>query len=70
MTRYMMMEHDRLAADIVALDERLAKTKPAPGLRARSVHSFLSQLRRHKREMLKDLDSRIAEEGSASSKMN
>lgn len=61
MTRYMQLEHSRLQADIEALDQRLATTKRGPGLRTRSVNSFLSQLRRHKREMLKDLDVKLAD---------
>lgn len=60
MTRYMQMEHTRLQADIADLDVRLAHTSPGPGLKSRSVSSFLSQLRRYKREMLKDLDYRLA----------
>lgn len=60
MTRYMILEHDRLASDIEALDARLAHVTRGPGLKARSVCSFLGQLRRHKREMLKDLDRRLA----------
>lgn len=60
MTRYMQLEHTRLQADIEALDQRLATTSRGPGLRTRSVNSFLSQLRRHKREMLKDLDVKLA----------
>ncbi len=65
MNRYLILEHDRLAADIAALETRLAGSKPGPGLRTRSVRSFLSALRRHKREMLKDLDQRIEEQGLA-----
>ena len=64
MNRYMIVEHGRLQADIADLDLRLARTRPGPGLRARSVRSFLSQLRRHKREMLKDLDQRLAQASS------
>lgn len=64
MTRYMQLEHTRLQADIEALDARLATTKRGPGLRTRSVNSFLSQLRRHKREMLKDLDVKLAADGA------
>jgi hypothetical protein len=64
MTRYMQLEHTRLQADIEALDQRLATTKRGPGLRTRSVNSFLSQLRRHKREMLKDLDVKLAANGA------
>ncbi len=60
MNRYMQLEHNRLEADIADLDARLAHTKRGPGLRSRSVRSFLAQLRRHKREMLKDLDQRLA----------
>lgn len=60
MTRYMLLEHDRLNSDIQALDVRLAGATCAPGLRARSVRSFLAQLRRHKRDMLKDLDRRLS----------
>ena len=60
MNRYMQLEHTRLQADIEALDERIASAKRGPGLRTRSVNSFLSQLRRHKREMLKDLDIKLA----------
>ena len=55
MHRYMLLEHDRLASDIAALDAQLASAKCGPGLKTRSVHSFLAQLRRHKREMLRDL---------------
>jgi len=61
MNGYMILEHGRLQADIAALDLRLAGTRRAPGLKARSVRSFLSQLRRYKREMLKDLDYRLAD---------
>ena len=61
MNRYMILEHGRLQADIADLDLRLANIRPAPGLKARSVLSFLSQLRRHKREMLKDLDLRLTD---------
>jgi hypothetical protein len=60
MNRYMILEHGRLEADIASLDQRLAGTRRATGLKARSVQSFLSQLRRHKREMLKELDRRLA----------
>jgi len=60
MTRYMILEHDRLASDIKALDARLAHVARGPGLKTRSVCSFLAQLRRHKGEMLKDLDRRLA----------
>ena len=65
MNRYMMLEHGRLQADIAELDVRLASTHRGPGLKARSVCSFLSQLRRHKREMLKDLDHRLSDEANA-----
>ena len=61
MTRYMQLEHTRLQADIEALDERIATTQRGPGLRTRSVNSFLSALRRHKRDMLKDLDLKLGE---------
>ena len=61
MTRYMILEHDRLEADIADLDARLAGSTTGPGLKARSVRSFLSELRRHKHGMLKDLDHRLAE---------
>ena len=61
MNRYLLLEHGRLKADIADLDQRLASTRPAPGLKARSVVSFLSQLRRHKREMLKELDLRLTD---------
>ena len=61
MNQYMILEQGRLQAEISELDVRLAGTRPAPGLKARSVLSFLSQLRRHKREMLKDLDQRLAD---------
>ncbi len=61
MNRYMILEHGRLQADIAELDQRLASTGRGPGLKARSVLSFLSQLRRHKREMLKDLDIRLTD---------
>lgn len=60
MTRYMILEQDRLASDIKALDARLAHVSRGPGLKKRSVCSFLDQLRRHKRDMLKDLDRRLA----------
>lgn len=63
MTRYMLLEQNRLASDIQALDARLECVTRGPGLKARSVRSFLAQLRRHKRDMLKDLDQRLA--GSA-----
>ena len=65
MTRYKQMEQTRLKADIDALDQRLATAKRGPGLRTRSVNSFLSQLRRHKREMLKDIDIELAHEAGA-----
>lgn len=64
MTRYMILEHDRLQADIADLDARLATSKAGPGLKTRSVRSFLSELRRHKHGMLKDLDHRIAASGT------
>ena len=64
MNRYMLLEHGRLQADIAQLDQRLAGRGRATGLRARSVLSFLSQLRRHKREMLKELDRRLASEST------
>jgi len=60
MTRYMLLEQTRLATDIQALDARLAGVTRGPGLKARSVRSFLAQLRRHKRDMLKDLDQRLS----------
>ncbi|MFT5172291.1 MAG: hypothetical protein ACI8W7_000455 [Gammaproteobacteria bacterium] len=60
MNRYMILEHGRLQADIASLDQRLAGTRRVTGLKARSVVSFLSQLRRHKSEMLKELDRRLA----------
>jgi hypothetical protein len=60
MNRYMILEHGRLEADIATLDQRLAGTRRAPGLKVRSVLSFLSQLRRHKGEMLKELDRALA----------
>ena len=63
MTRYMLLEHDRLQADIADLDARLARIQPGPGLKARSVCSFLCELARHKRGMLKDLDHRLAKDG-------
>ena len=65
MNRYMILEHGRLQADIADLDLRLASIHPEPGLKARSVLSFLSQLRRHKSEMLKDLDLRLTDTGVA-----
>lgn len=65
MNRYMIVEHGRLQADIAELDSRLASTHRGPGLKARSVASFLSQLRRHKHEMLKDLDLRLTDAGTA-----
>ena len=61
MDRYMILEHGRLQADIAELDVRLASTGRGPGLKSRSVRSFLAQLRRHKREMLKDLDHRLTD---------
>ena len=65
MTRYMQLVYVRLEADIADLETRIASSKRGPGLRARSVRSFLSQLRRHKREMLRDLDLRLAESSAA-----
>ena len=64
MNRYMILEHDRLQADIADLDARLTGCTTGPGLKARSVRSFLSELRRHKHGMLKDLDHRLAETAS------
>jgi len=64
MTRYMLLEHDRLAADIADLEARLERAQRGPGLRTRSVRSFLSELSRHKRGMLKDLNQRIAQTGA------
>ena len=61
MERYMILEQGRLQADIAELDVRLASTGSGPGLKSRSVHSFLAQLRRHKREMLKDIDHRLTD---------
>ena len=61
MNRYMILEHGRLQADIADLDRRLSVTRRGPGLKTRSVRSFLSQLRRHKRELLKDLDHRLTD---------
>ena len=61
MNRYMILEHGRLQADIADLDQRLSVTRSGPGLKTRSVRSFLSQLRRHKRELLKDLDLRLTD---------
>jgi hypothetical protein len=61
----MQLEYDRLQADIAELEARITHSKRGPGLRARSVRSFLSQLSRHKREMLRDLDLRLAESGVA-----
>lgn len=61
MDRYMILEHGRLQADIAELGVRLASTGSGPGLKSRSVRSFLAQLRRHKREMLKDLDLRLTD---------
>ncbi|MCB1739568.1 MAG: hypothetical protein KDK91_04310 [Gammaproteobacteria bacterium] len=60
MNMLLVSEHNRLTADLEKLDERLANTKRGYGLRSRSVHSFLSQLRKHKREMLKTVDQQMA----------
>ena len=59
MNRYVIAEQQRLEADLADLESRLARSKKGPGLRTRSVRSFLSALRRHKREMLRDLDLRL-----------
>ena len=64
MNNYLHLEVRRLEAEITDLDTRLAGSKCGPGLRTRSVHTFLSALRRHKREMLKDLDHRIRQQGA------
>ena len=61
MNMLLTQEHTRLKTDLAKLEERLAHTQRGYGLRSRSVHSFLSQLRRHKRELLKDVDQQIAE---------
>ena len=61
MNRYIITEQGRLQSDIAELDQRLAGTRQGPGLKKRSVRSFLSQLRRHKSEMLKDIDLRLAD---------
>ena len=45
----------RLRADLHDLDQRLEACPRPVGLRARSVHGFLSALRAHKQEMLDDL---------------
>jgi len=63
MNRYLILEHHRLEADIAALETRLAGSRSGPGLRSRSVRSFLAALRHHKRNMLKDLDQRIEQQG-------
>jgi hypothetical protein len=60
----MILEHDRLQADIADLDARLERTQGGPGLKTRSVRSFLCELARHKRGMLKDLDHRLAKDGT------
>lgn len=62
MNRYVAMEQQRLEADLAELDTRLASSKRGPGLRTRSVRSFLSALRRHKSEMLKDLDLQASDQ--------
>ena len=64
MTRYMILEQNRLEAEVAELDARLATSKAGPGLKTRSVRSFLAELRRHKRGMLKDIDYRLAETSS------
>lgn len=61
MNRYMITEQGRLQSDIADLDQRLKGTGDGPGLKSRSVRSFLSQLRRHKSEMLKDIDYALAD---------
>ena len=60
MNMILVSEHNRLTAELEKLDERLSNIKRGYGLRSRSVHSFLSQLRRHKREMLKTLDQQMS----------
>lgn len=62
MNRYLQLEHIRLSTDVADLQQRLVVSRPGIGLRSRSVHSFLSQLYRYKKDLLKDLDLRMAEE--------
>jgi|GEM_PF-4404707 len=61
MNRYIQLEHSRLCTDVAELQQRLVVSSPGIGLRSRSVHSFLSQLYRYKKDLLKDLDMRMAE---------
>ncbi len=70
MNSYMLLEHTRLSTDVAELQQRLVVSHPGTGLKARSVHSFLSQLYRYKKELLKTVDLQLAEMESASGKLN
>jgi len=62
MNRYLLLEHSRLSSDVAHLQQQLVMHRPGIGLKARSVHSFLDLLCRHKQDMLKDLDLRMVEQ--------
>ncbi len=70
MNRYMLLEHNRLSTDVAELQQRLVVSCPGSGLKARSVHSFLSQLYRYKKDQLKDLDLRLADHESEPGRLN
>lgn len=55
MLNFTTTEQNRLSEEIDTLDEKLSKTGPVEGLKARCANSFLKQLRRHKRDRLATL---------------
>ena len=70
MDRYLHLEHNRLTTDVAQLQQRLVVNRPGTGLKARSVHSFLRQLYCYKKDLLKELDLRVAELESVPSALN
>ena len=70
MDRYMLLEHSRLSTDVANLQQQLVVSCPASGLKARSVHSFLSQLYCYKKDLLKELDLRMAEHEPEATRLN
>ncbi len=70
MNSFMLLEHSRLSTDVAELQQRLVVNRPGTGLKARSVHSFLNQLYRYKKDLLKTVDLRLAEQETASRKLN
>ena len=70
MNSYILLEHTRLSTDLAELQQRLVVCRPGVGLKARSVHSFLNQLYCYKKELLKTVDLRLAEQKSTPGNLN